>query len=76
MWFSILTALKFQELMTGLKPFHEYSQDVHVLVAVVIDGKIPKRPKGSGIQDWLWEQWCLCWDRNLNRRPGLDKIIR
>jgi hypothetical protein len=68
----------FLEILTGKVPFHEFLNDMTVILQI-IEGKRPTRPVScSGIPalDSLWELLQNCWEDRAEMRPTAPQIVK
>lgn len=66
-----------RQILTGNVPFHEFLNDMAVILQVV-EGKRPSRPmscSGTSEVDSLWELLQNCWDSNAEMRPNAPQIV-
>ncbi|KAJ7916512.1 kinase-like domain-containing protein, partial [Mycena leptocephala] len=66
------------EILTGKVPFHEFLNDMTVILQI-IEGKRPTRPVScSGIPalESLWELLQNCWEDRAEMRPTAPQIVK
>jgi hypothetical protein len=55
-------------------------QDAVVVDFVVHQKKLPERPTGPGVDEWLtddlWNLLCQCWSQHPEDRPGMPTIVK
>ncbi|KAJ7713774.1 kinase-like domain-containing protein [Mycena olivaceomarginata] len=66
------------EILTGRIPFHEFTNEIKVIVEVSA-GKQPSRPlscSGTTALDILWKLLQNCWDVEAKNRPTAHEIVQ
>ncbi|KAJ7678058.1 kinase-like domain-containing protein [Mycena polygramma] len=65
------------EILTGKVPFHEFLNDMAVILQV-IEGKRASRPvscSGTEVLDRLWELLQACWEEKAEMRPTAPQVV-
>jgi len=66
-------------ILTGHKPFSNYSRDMNIVTAVK-NGQRPPHPSGSlvhpALDDGVWAIIIRCWAQNPDDRPTASQIVR
>jgi len=63
------------EIMTNRVPFHKYSSDVQVALALVVRQEKLERPDSTSMTDELWELIKLCSSYVATERPTTARIL-
>jgi hypothetical protein len=66
--------------MTGKRPYADFRSSLHVFVAKMTHGELPKRPTepevvANGLDDTLWDLLMDCWKADPQERPTIDQLI-
>jgi len=64
------------ELYTGKPPFHEVTNEMHVVVKVLAGDQPQKPSTGFPLRPGLWGIMTYCWMDDPSERPDMEFLIR
>ncbi|KAG7090217.1 hypothetical protein E1B28_011818 [Marasmius oreades] len=62
------------EIFMGNVPFYELT-DGAVIVAVLLDKKVPSRPRSKPLNDDMWNIMVSCWKTEAHLRPSASEVF-